>query len=270
MFLPVVSTLRHIIANNPVLLQTRETDFGRPSLPRHYLITVHFFLTDTIFQARCLVDTSTACSIWPMKLLTEKPPVSSISLQAVNHSPIPMYGQISRSLDLELRRDFTWILMIADLPYPILGSGFLHHYNLLVDMRGRRLIDTNTELSVPDLKSTVSSLCPVFFIAASDDPFQALLSSFLELTNQNFVVSKPTHSIKHHIETTGPPVFSQFNYLLQLEIIRPSSSQWGSFLHLVKKRSGNWRPTGDFRRQDGTRSLPHPTHSGFRFIAERL
>ena len=83
-----------------------------------------------------------------MKLLTEMSPVSPITLQAVNHSPIPTYGQISRSLDLELRRDFTWVFTVADLPYPILGSDFLHHFNLLVDMRKRRLIDANTELSV--------------------------------------------------------------------------------------------------------------------------
>ena len=130
-------------------------------------------------------------------------------------------------------------------------------------MRGHRLIDVNTELSVPGLKSMVSSFIIVFFIAASDDPFQALLSSFPELTNLNFVVSKATHSIKHHIETTVPPAFSlphrfsveklraakaEFNHMLQLGIIRPSSSPWASPLHLVPKRSGNWCPTEDFRR----------------------
>ena len=107
-----------------------------------------YFITDSRSQARCLVDTGAACSFWSLKLFTEKPTVSPITLQSVNHSPIPTYGQISRSLDLELRGDFTWIFTVADLPYPILGSDFLHHFNLLVDMRKRRLIDGNTELSV--------------------------------------------------------------------------------------------------------------------------
>ena len=132
-------------------------------------------------------------------------------------------------------------------------------------MRGHRLINAIMKLSVPGLKSTVLSISPVFFIAASDDPFQALLSSFLELTltNLNFVVSKPTHSIKHYIETTSPPSFSrpcrfsaeklraakaEFNHMLLLGKIHPSSSPLASPLNFAPKRSGDWRLTGDFWR----------------------
>ena len=191
-------------------------------------------------KACCLVDTGAA---WPLKLLTEKSPVSPITLQAVNHSPIPTYGQISRSLDLELRRDFTWVFTVADLPDPILGSDFLHHFNLLEDMRKRWLIDANMELSLKGFKANTSPISPALFIAATDDPYQILLRSYPELTNLNFVVSKSTHSTTHHIETTGALVFSrhrhlsadklkaakaEFNHMLQLGIIRLSSSPWAS------------------------------------------
>ena len=110
-------------------------------------------------------------------------------------------------------------------------------------MRKRRLIDANTELSVTGFKADTSPISPVFFIVATDDPYQILLRSYPELTNLNFVVSKSTHSTTHHIETTGTPVFlrpyrlpadklkaakAEFNHMLQLGIISPSSSPYGS------------------------------------------
>ncbi|CAB0044892.1 unnamed protein product [Trichogramma brassicae] len=68
--------------------------------------------------------------------------------------------------------------------------------------------------------------------------------------------------VQHRIVTSGQPVFArprrlagdrlaaakaEFKKLLDRGIIRPSSSQWASPLHLVPKPGNTWRITGDYR-----------------------
>jgi len=58
------------------------------------------------------------------------------------------HGCITLRLDFGLRREFSCRFVVADVTGPTIGSDFLCFYNLLFDMRHRRLIDNITNLTV--------------------------------------------------------------------------------------------------------------------------
>lgn len=96
------------------------------------------------------------------------------------------------------------------------------------------------------------------------DQHAQLLQKFVDITKPNLVTtSQNSTDVVHHIITTGPPVVDRvrrlagdklkaakedFNLLLELGVIRPSSSQWASPIHMVPKKTGGWCTTGDYRR----------------------
>lgn len=77
----------------------------------------------------------------PRNLYPERKDRVNYKLLAANNTTIATYGWISLSLDLGLRRDFTWSFMVADVQEPIIGADLLAHFGLLVDCRNRRLLD---------------------------------------------------------------------------------------------------------------------------------
>ena len=83
-------------------------------------------------------------------------------------------------MNLELRRDFTWRFVIAEVELFVIGVDLLSHYGLLVDCRNNHLLDGITSLSMLGLVAPTS--VPSVKVIAEDTPKGSLLEEFPELT----------------------------------------------------------------------------------------
>ena len=220
------------------------------------------FVVDAATRKRFLVDTGADLCVYPHRDLPQPAPrKSEFELVAANGTPIATYGTITLSLNLGLRREFTWRFIIADVDQPIIGVDFLAEYNLLVDARNKQLCDATTRLTVQGqvAECAQGSVRTI----AGDSVYHRLLATFPEITRPDGLVHRQTvHDTVHHILTTpGPPVAQrprrlapdrlqaakqEFDNMVKLGIARPSKSPWASPLHMVPKQDG-WRPCGDYR-----------------------
>ena len=218
---------------------------------------------------RFLVDSGSVVSLLPRSAVTHGLTVQPLLLAAANQSPIRTYGRRMLTLDLGLRRALSWPFIIADVHHAILGADFLIHSGLLIDMQHRRLVDSCTTLCISG-EVCAAAVHSVAAHGLTDGEMQArrgydeLLVEFEGITRpggQHATLQGET--VQHAIHTTGPPIYERprrlygerlhaaqdfFRDLQDRGIVRPSSSQWASPLHMVDRKEGGHRATGDYRR----------------------
>lgn len=167
-------------------------------------------LMDPTTQIRFLVDTGADISILPKSTVSTCKQSSHLFLLAANNTRMATYGTHRLTLTLGLNRELVWDFTLADIDSAIIDADFIYHYNLLVDLRGKRLIDQSTMCSIKCKK--IRYKFPSIKVIHIEQPYMDLISQFKNITsidNQQ-QINSPT---MHHILTKGPPVHAKARQL---------------------------------------------------------
>lgn len=165
------------------------------------------FVTEYRTKLKYLIDTGSSISVYPVRYLNKKVKSESLKLFAANGSEIKTFGKIKLKLNLGLGYKFFWTFVIAEVTKPIIGVDFMHHYNLVIDVRNNKLIDGRTLRTV--VGSRFSGELSKVTLVNEQTVYHKLLSRYPKLINPVLNSACNNTGIKHCIITHGPSVHSK-------------------------------------------------------------
>lgn len=181
---------------------------------------------------------------------------SDLILSTANGGNIYTYGCKTLTVDFGLDRTFTFSFVVASINQAIIGADFLYKFNLLLDLRGRKLVDRTTKIYCMGNHTDLNISIPKIDFLAGD--FSNIFNEFPNLVSEPDFSRPVLHNVLHYIHTNGnlpcsrPRRLStdklkiartEFQTMVDMGICRPSSSPTSSPLHMVpKKNSSSWRP----------------------------
>ena len=238
-------------------------------------ITGLIFVRDPETNVKFLVDTGSRLSILPCNR-PDNDPRFSRWLCTADGTRIPAFEHVTLSVSLNLGKTFLWRFLRARVKFATLGLDFLTHHNVLVNPAKRTL---QCEVNCTPIAKIGQSLdlgpSPEREFAQAKEktkvgqiprPFKSLkelLAHYTDVFELGNFLKPIRHETKMHIKTEGPPVCGrtrrlsperlkildrELQKLLDLGIVIPATSPFGSPLHMVpKKEPGEYRITGDYR-----------------------
>jgi len=162
---------------------------------------------DPLTNRTYLLDTGSDVCVLPYETNMTLKNTSDLELFTANGGTIKTYGTKTISLALNLRREFKWPFIVANVSKPIIGADFLKHFGLLVDLKNSCLHDPLTKLKSKG--STVANSQTSITLIVSDTKYNGILNKFKEVLKPYPADKKPNHGTVHRIVTKGHNVFAR-------------------------------------------------------------